>query len=71
MRKDRFGRYLPIVTAVTAMAFTPNASRAQSAIEKTESAFSSNAEMVETTVAEAANDPSDPQTEAKRAAPAG
>jgi hypothetical protein len=66
MRKDRFGRYLPIMTAVTAIAFTPNLSRAQSAIEKTESAVSSNAERAETTVAHAANETSDSQSHAKK-----
>jgi hypothetical protein len=70
MKKDRFGRYLPIMTAVTAMAFTPSISRAQSAIEKTESAVSSSAERAETIVADAAIEISDPQSEAKRAAPA-
>jgi hypothetical protein len=70
MRKDRFGRYLPIMTAVTAMAFTPYVSRVQPTIEQTESGVSSNAERAETTVADAASETSDPQSEAKRAAPA-
>jgi len=37
MKKDRFGRYLPIMTAVTAMALYPTASNAQSMTEKAKS----------------------------------
>lgn len=51
MKKDRFGRYLPIMTAVTAMAFTPTISNAQTTTEKAESAVSSTAEKAETLVA--------------------
>jgi len=43
MRKDRFGRYLPIMTAVTAMALYPAASNAQSMTEKAESAVNQTA----------------------------
>ena len=43
MRKDRFGRYLPIMTAVTAMALYPTASSAQSMTEKAESAVNETA----------------------------
>ena len=37
MRKDRFGRYLPIMTAVTAMAIYPAASRARTITENAKS----------------------------------
>ena len=51
MRKDRFGRYLPIMTAVTAMALYPATSRAQSMSEHAKSAVSDTAEKGETPVA--------------------
>jgi len=44
MRKDRFGRYLPIMTAVTAMAFYPVASTAQSMTDKAKSAMTDTAD---------------------------
>jgi|SRR5579862_2768622 len=43
MKKDRFGRYLPIMTAVTAMALYPATSNAQSMSEKAESAINQTA----------------------------
>jgi putative membrane protein len=43
MRKDRFGRYLPIMTAVTAMAFYSGTSNAQSMTEKAQSAVNETA----------------------------
>jgi hypothetical protein len=45
VKKDRFGRYLPIVTAVTAMAIYPPASNAQSMTDKAKSALSDAAEQ--------------------------
>jgi putative membrane protein len=51
MKKDRFGRYLPIMTAVTAMALYPATSIAQSMTEKAESAVSDTAEQAKTLVA--------------------
>jgi putative membrane protein len=51
MKKDRFGRYLPIMTAVTAMALYPATSIAQSITEKAESAMSDTAEQAKTLVA--------------------
>jgi putative membrane protein len=44
MRKDRFGRYLPIMTAVTAMALYPAPSNAQSMGEKAQSALTNTAD---------------------------
>ncbi len=44
MRKDRFGRYLPIMTAVTAMALYPAASNAQSMTDRAKSAMTDTAE---------------------------
>ena len=43
MRKDRFGRYLPIMTALTAMAFYSGTSNAQSMTEKAQSAVNETA----------------------------
>ena len=43
MRKDRFGRYLPIMTALTAMAFYPAPSNAQSMTDKAQSAVNETA----------------------------
>jgi putative membrane protein len=51
MKKDRFGRYLPIMTAVTAMAFCPATSSAQSMTDKAKSALSDTAEQAKTLVA--------------------
>ena len=50
MKKDRFGRYLPIMTAVTAMALYPAASNAQSMTEKAKSALTDTAEQAKTLV---------------------
>jgi putative membrane protein len=54
MRKDRFGRYLPILTVATAMVVTPAISRAQSTTEKAESAVSGTAEKAESAVSDTA-----------------
>jgi putative membrane protein len=51
MKKDRFGRYLPIMTAVTAMALYPGISNAQSMTDKAKSALSDAAEKTKTLVA--------------------
>ena len=51
MKKDRFGRYLPIMTAVTAMAIYPAVSNAQSMTDKAKSAMSDTAEQAKTLVA--------------------
>jgi putative membrane protein len=51
MRKDRFGRYLLIMTAVTAMTIYPAMSNAQSVTEKTESAVSNTAEQAKELIA--------------------
>lgn len=51
MQKDRFGRYLPIMTAVTAMALYPAVSSAQSMTDKAKSALSDTAEKTKTLVA--------------------
>jgi putative membrane protein len=48
MRKDRFGRYFPIMTAVTAMAIYPSISNAQSMTDKAKSAISDTAEKTKT-----------------------
>ena len=48
MKKDRFGRYLPIMTAVTAMALYPGISGAQSMTDKAKSALSDTAEKTKT-----------------------
>jgi len=54
MRKDRFGRYLPIMTAVTAMAFYPAMSNAQdngqSMTEKAQSALTDTADTAKAIV---------------------
>jgi len=50
MRKDRFGRYLPIMTAVTAMALYPAASNAQSMTDKAESALNQTAKEAKAAV---------------------
>jgi putative membrane protein len=44
MKKDRFGRYLPIMTAVTAMAFYPATSNAQTMTDKARSAMTDTAD---------------------------
>jgi putative membrane protein len=54
MKKDRFGRYFPIMTAVTAMAIYPAVSSAQSMTDKAKSALSDTAEETKTLVAGAA-----------------
>ena len=51
MKKDRFGRYLPIMTAVTAMAIYPGISNSQSMTDKAKSALSDTAEKTKTLVA--------------------
>jgi putative membrane protein len=51
MRKDRFGRYLPIMTALTAMTFYPAVSSAQSMTDKAKSALSDSAEQTKTLIA--------------------
>ncbi len=51
MKKDRFGRYLPIMTAVTAMALYPAVSNAQSMTDKAKSVLSDTAEKTKTLVA--------------------
>ena len=51
MKKDRFGRYLPIMTAVTAMAIYPSLSNAQSMTDKAKSAMSDTAEQAKELVA--------------------
>jgi putative membrane protein len=51
MKKDRFGRYLPIMTAVTAMTIYPVVTNAQSMTDKAKSALSDTAEQAKTLVA--------------------
>ena len=51
MRKDRFGRYFPIMTAVTAMAMYPAVSNAQSVTDKAKSALSDTASSDAKTIA--------------------
>jgi hypothetical protein len=69
MRKDRFGRYLPIMTAVTAIAFTTTMSNVQSTREKADSAVSSTAEEAKPPVADEAYETPNVQAEAKKVAP--
>ncbi len=51
MKKDRFGRYLPIMTAVTAMAIYPSLSNAQSMTDKAKSTLTGTAEQAKELVA--------------------
>jgi putative membrane protein len=59
MRKDRFGRYLPIMTAVTAMAIYPAASNAQSMTDKAKSALGDTVQEAETLMGARAGTPAD------------
>src|ERR1700693_1285169 len=61
MRKDRFGRYLPIMTAVTAMALYPATSNAQSMTDKAKSALTDTTDSAKAIVngAPAAGSPAD------------
>ncbi|HLI78509.1 MAG TPA: DUF4142 domain-containing protein [Candidatus Binataceae bacterium] len=61
MRKDRFGRYLPIMTAVTAMALYPAPSNAQTMTDKAKSALTDTADTAKAMVngAPAAGSPAD------------
>jgi hypothetical protein len=56
MKKDRFGRYLPIMTAVTAMAFYPAVSNALATTDETKSALSDAAQPATTPLERASAD---------------
>jgi putative membrane protein len=59
MKKDRFGRYLPIMTALTAMAIYPAATNAQSMTDKAKSAVRDTAEETKTLLGAPAGTPAD------------